>query len=318
MTVADNQLIYCYENLTNFDNSTTILSLLPPTFGSDVVKVNFWTFTNEINRTFCYPSANVDDNNLLGTDKTLTDEKLIDSQDSQYSALLLVAVAASGLVLLITFSLIIWKCKKIIQQKSFYNKYSAAPSVNSSNTAPTSGSVCNSPVPLLQYKVFVVYSKSDESFVVDELLPILEQSFLYSQICLLHRDFASFHSSSNKNLTDEIIKTMERSLRVITVVSSSFIKNDWSHLHIRPAYQYFLRYKHNKLIMLVLENLPKKMDSMLAHYIRSNRCLFYNDPLFWQKFTDSMPDDDVSGALQGNEPSNYSEMYGTIVPSRFV
>lgn len=318
--VSDNQAIYCYENLTQFENAT-VLSLLPPTLGSEVVKVNFWTFVNEINRTFCYPLSNSLDQSLLSKETTLNEKVLTEIPDIPNNILIFISVSASALILAIIIFVTVWKCRRYFRQKSFYNKYSAAPSVNSSNTAPTSGSNCNSPVPLLQYKAFVSYSKRDENFVVNQLVPVLEQSCPYSQICLLHRDFSTTHLNFdlNQHLANDIFRAMERSSRVITVVSSAFIKNDWTYLHIKPAYHNLLRYKHCKVIMVVLEDLPTKMDSMLAHYIRTNRCLFYSDPLFWQKLIDTIPDD--NGTLHNSlitDSNNYADMYGTIVPSRFV
>lgn len=67
MQVIDAEAVYCEENLVNHSNDSGALAMLPASDGI-TVKVNFWTFHQELNRTLCAHSEPAEVNQINAAD----------------------------------------------------------------------------------------------------------------------------------------------------------------------------------------------------------------------------------------------------------
>lgn len=315
--VTDNRAIYCFENLTDtHSNTSTILSVLPATGSRDVVKVNFWTFVNEINQTFCYPKRRKE----YELEEFKSDGGLFDN------GLIFIPVVLCAIFLIALIVVAVWRFRNRLGRK-FYDKYrgdsTIGSSLNSTTTTPTT------PVPLLQYDAFVSYSKEDEEFVEREIVPQLEHVHPYYKLCLLHREFPANQEWSNcQSVKDDLIKAMGNSQRIITICSPNFLNYEWELVHIRTAYRYLSRIKKPQSFIMILMNddLPNSKDDVLEHYLRISQRFKWSDKLFWSNFLQSMPDEPSNNASDGytnGSSSHYSDLYTgssptTIVPSQLI
>ncbi|KRX86198.1 Protein toll [Trichinella pseudospiralis] len=171
---------------------------------------------------------------------------------------------------------------------------------------------------LLQYDLLLCNSAADQPFVEEALLSRLEEEPPYYRVCSLQRDFSAVIRTG-----EQLLKAFDRSQRVLLLLSDSFVETDWQQPELRAAYQLLLRDKHRKLVLVVRDRaVPVETDPVLGHYVRTNRCLFWTDPMFWDKLHDTVPSPLPFNIRQSNiSPNNnedYSDMYGTIVPSHFV
>ena len=61
--MSDAEGVYCEENLLLHANDSGALALLPAKDGQ-IVKVNFWTFHHELNRTLCASAHSAEANEI--------------------------------------------------------------------------------------------------------------------------------------------------------------------------------------------------------------------------------------------------------------
>nr|XP_009303036.2 toll-like receptor 13 isoform X1 [Danio rerio] len=103
-----------------------------------------------------------------------------------------------------------------------------------------------------RYDAFVSYSGKDEHWVIEELLPNLEQRgppFL--RLCLHSRDFQLGHDIV-ENITDSIYA----SRRTLCLVSRNYLNSNWCSLEMQLA-TYRLQVEHRDILILVfLETIP--------------------------------------------------------------
>ncbi len=280
-------------------NHSTVLSRWPPTDGDDIVKINFWTFRQEMNRSFCVPVGGTvagDSPLSPGNSETRVD----------------IILAAGIIALCITVALLAFFVYRTRQRCLGSRKYKIPPSLNSSNAAST-------PLPLIAYDAFVSYSYSDEGSL-DQLIAELENQPPYYQLCLLYRDLSMPTFSTRHVIHDDIIRAMERSQTLLIILTNEFLENEWEMVQIRTAHQCLLKDKQKKLIVILMgdrASLLSELDPMLGHYLRTSTCLSWSEPLFWERLREAMPTRCPNDTLT-NSSIVYSDLYGTIVPSNFV
>lgn len=111
-----------------------------------------------------------------------------------------------------------------------------------------------------QYDVFVSYSGTDESWVVDELLPNLERRgppFL--QLCLHSRDF-----QLGVDIAENITGSLYRSRHTLCLLSRQYLSSKWCSLEMKLATNYLLVEHRDILIVVFLEEISPKLLS--AHH----------------------------------------------------
>lgn len=135
------------------------------------------------------------------------------------------------------------------------------------------------------YDAFVCYSSSDINWVLNELLPEVEESEGF-QLCLHDRDF-----KPGQFIVDNILESIQTSRRVILVLSPEFARSSWCNYEASLAEQRLLEENRNMLVPILLEDIPDHIQkNRLAILLKSRTYLEWtNDKngqeLFWKKLT---------------------------------
>merc|ERR1712242_283112 len=140
------------------------------------------------------------------------------------------------------------------------------------------------------YDAFISYSQADSEYVEQQLLPGLETPADAASPrfkCLIHtRDW-----SVGEMIPDQILHSVESSRRTIIVLSPAYIDSMWTKLEFRAAHKQALQDRTQRVIIVVLGELPTKedMEDDLKKYISLNTYLEAGDPWFWQKLRFALP-----------------------------
>ena len=138
------------------------------------------------------------------------------------------------------------------------------------------------------YDAFVSYSSDDEDFVARKLVPYLEEDRKGRQgyrLCVHYRDFAV-----GASIAESIISAVERSKRVIIVLSENFLNSEWCQFEFQKAHHQLLEERKNRIIMIVLHDINNNMlDQQLKDYLKTRTYVKYGDPWFWAKVEYAMP-----------------------------
>lgn len=136
------------------------------------------------------------------------------------------------------------------------------------------------------FDAFISYSSKDETWVAEELAPMLERGDPSYKLCLHYRDFPV-----GGYVADNIIQAVESSRRTIMVLSENFIKSEWCRFEFKSAHHQVLRDRRRRLIVILLGDVPQKdLDPDIRLYLKTNTYLHWGDKLFWQKLRFALPD----------------------------
>ncbi|XP_063073796.1 toll-like receptor 13 [Engraulis encrasicolus] len=152
--------------------------------------------------------------------------------------------------------------------------------------------------PRYQYDAFVSYSGRDERWVVESLLPNLEQRgppFL--RLCLHTRDF-----QLGKDIVENITDGLYQSRRTLCLVSRHFLRSNWCSLEMRLG-TYRLQAEHRDVLILVfLEKIPSNLLSAhhrLARLVKTRTYMEWpQDPAQQQAFWDRLWKKLLEGRVQ--------------------
>ncbi|KAL1267847.1 hypothetical protein QQF64_033210 [Cirrhinus molitorella] len=139
-----------------------------------------------------------------------------------------------------------------------------------------------------RYDVFVSYSSKDEHWVIEELLPSLEQRgppFL--RLCLHSRDF-----QLGQDIVENITDSIYASRRTLCLVSRNYLGSNWCSLEMQLA-TYRLQVEHRDILILVfLEMIPSRLLSShhrLARLVKTRTYLDWpRDPEMHEAFWDRL------------------------------
>ncbi|XP_062454693.1 toll-like receptor 13 [Rhea pennata] len=126
-----------------------------------------------------------------------------------------------------------------------------------------------------RYDSFISYNSADESWVLQELVPNLEQgsgrgSF---RLCLHHRDFRP-----GRSIIDNIVDSIYNSRKTICIISRSYLQSEWCSLEIQLAsYRLFDELK-DVLVLVFLEAIP---NAELSAYHRMRKVMLKKTYLSW-------------------------------------
>ncbi|XP_023848758.1 toll-like receptor 13 [Salvelinus sp. IW2-2015] len=138
------------------------------------------------------------------------------------------------------------------------------------------------------YDAFVSYSGKDERWVVEELLPNMEQRgppFL--RLCLHSRDF-----QLGKDIVDNITDCLYSSRRTVCLVSRHYLRSNWCSLEMKLATDRLRVEQRDILILVFLEDIsPHQLSAhhRLARLVKTRTYLDWpKEPEQYQDFWDRL------------------------------
>ncbi|XP_067216691.1 protein toll-like [Linepithema humile] len=136
------------------------------------------------------------------------------------------------------------------------------------------------------YDAFVSYSHDDHSFIINELVPKLENGPTLYKLCLHYRD-CSIHECA----LDVIARSVQNSRRTIVILSPNFLDSVWRMMEFRVAYCQALSEGRAKMILILYDDigLLSDLDEELKMIITMSTCIQWGDPWFWDKLRYALP-----------------------------
>ncbi|KAF4529217.1 hypothetical protein B566_EDAN017534 [Ephemera danica] len=136
----------------------------------------------------------------------------------------------------------------------------------------------------IEFDAFVSYCAADRSWVIDYLLKRLEPPLGRYNLCLHERDF-----QIGNYIMDNIVGNIEKSRRVIFILSNNFLKSEWCKWELRMAtHRIFERSNSDFLILLKLELLRHDLVPLSLRVLLATRTYLEWHPSqsedFWCRF----------------------------------
>ncbi|XP_078393146.1 uncharacterized protein LOC144676649 [Cetorhinus maximus] len=147
-----------------------------------------------------------------------------------------------------------------------------------------------------KYDAFVSYSSSDEEWVVNQLLPHLEeQGPEHFHICQHSRDF-----ELGLDIFRNIEKAIYSSRKTLCVISSQYLRSEWCSLEIQLASLRLFYDQKDVLILIFLEDIPNYQLSAyhkLRKLLKSKTYIEWPEEmekqeLFWARLRDALKNTD--------------------------
>ncbi|KAM6395325.1 toll-like receptor 2 [Rhynochetos jubatus] len=178
----------------------------------------------------------------------------------------LVAVAAAGTAVTVTAcAALCWKLDAVWYLRATYrllrSKYGAR--------RPGAARRCS-------YHAFVSYSHADAGWVRRELLRRLENAEPPYRLCIHERDF-----TPGRWIIDNIVENIERSAKVIFVLSRSFVDSEWCNYELYFAHQRAVGLGGEDVILVVKE--PIDARALPRRFARLRKMLGTKTYLEWPR-----------------------------------
>lgn len=105
-----------------------------------------------------------------------------------------------------------------------------------------------------EYDVFVSYNAHNEQWVIEQLLPNMEQNGPpFFKLCIHNRDF-----EIGKDILENIVDSIYSSRWTICVITHSYLQSNWCSLEIRMATYRLVAESKDSLILIFLDNIPRE------------------------------------------------------------
>ncbi|XP_022233660.2 toll-like receptor 13 isoform X2 [Drosophila obscura] len=115
--------------------------------------------------------------------------------------------------------------------------------------------------PSTVYDIFISYCQNDRTWVLNELLPNVEEAGDIS-ICLHERDF-----QIGVTILDNIISCMDRSHSLMLIISSKFLLSHWCQFEMYLAQHRIFEVSKEHLILVFLEDIPRSKRPKTLQYL---------------------------------------------------
>ncbi|KAJ8005521.1 hypothetical protein DPEC_G00118820 [Dallia pectoralis] len=154
------------------------------------------------------------------------------------------------------------------------------------------------------YDAFVSYNFHDEPWVLEKLLPELEDH-QGRRLCLHHRDF-----QPGKPIVENIADAIYGSRKTICVISRRYLESEWCSREIQVASFRLFDEQKDVLILVFLEEIPAQMLSpyhSLRRILKRRSYLSWprareHTEIFWQKLRVAL--DSTDGPADQNHVLN--------------
>ncbi|KAM6234276.1 toll-like receptor 2 [Porphyrio hochstetteri] len=124
------------------------------------------------------------------------------------------------------------------------------------------------------YHAFISYSRADAGWVRQELLQRLESTTPPYRLCIHERDF-----TPGRWIIDNIVENIERSAKVIFVLSRSFVDSEWCNYELYFAHQRAVGLGSEDVILVVKE--PIDAQGLPRRFARLRKMLGTKTYLEW-------------------------------------
>ncbi|CAG5128364.1 unnamed protein product [Candidula unifasciata] len=134
------------------------------------------------------------------------------------------------------------------------------------------------------YDAFISYSQDNYRWVVDTLVPHLENGPKKYRLCLHYRDFPP-----GESVIDNLPWAIRLSRCAVLVLSKDFLKKEWCIMEVRTAFQRLLLVA-NRLIIIATDDINiDELSPDLRAYMNTHEYLRVGEPCFWDKLEMFLP-----------------------------
>ena len=135
------------------------------------------------------------------------------------------------------------------------------------------------------YDAFISFSGNDYEWISNTLCVRLENHDPPYKLCLHHRDFLV-----GAPIQQNIFNGIEKSKRMIMILSKNFVRSEWCLLEFRAAHQKVLQDQINYLIIILFDDVDMaEVDDEIKLYMRTNTYLSVKNKWFWEKLFYALP-----------------------------
>nr|KAG5713054.1 hypothetical protein BaRGS_021848 [Batillaria attramentaria] len=133
-----------------------------------------------------------------------------------------------------------------------------------------------------QYDLFVSYSGEDVRWVIDHLIPVLEQQ-VGLRLCVHQRDFIV-----GNNITDNIVDSLAVSKRVLALFSPRFAKSHWCHFELEVCLRHVIE-NNDAMVIVILEDVsPRDVSGAMSALLKTTTYIRWEEEpeartSFWRR-----------------------------------
>ena len=155
------------------------------------------------------------------------------------------------------------------------------------------------------YHAFLVYAEEDRGFVHDVLLPKLEVQHGF-KLCVHFRDF-----EVGKFIADNIVDNMNKSKKIIVVLSNNFAKSKWCDFELMIAQKRLITESRDLLVLILYKEVDfRYMSDKLRMLLTTMTYAKWShdhagESLFWDQIIKGLQENGSFGK-EANKPQNYT------------